>query len=200
MILVALIILKKAREYLFKSNELEKMPRNSQKGKKGFAKHCYGTRRHRLYHKKGDDKSKKSPAAPSPHSPQLLVGGLAPSTDVATRLESDPKAQRNLNTIFAQAATRGHDRFAATAGGGGSMRDLLNEKSDDEIDEDYETYEQEASDKEIRSWIFCQYLILESPDSEDWEDYLGEKGTISLIEDAGKGAFKNSDLFRKQIR
>ena len=74
------------------------------------------------------------------------------------------------------------------------MRDLLNEKSDDEIDEDYKTYEQEASDKEIRSWIFCQYLILESPDSEDWEDYLGEKGTISLIEDAGKGTFKSSDI------
>ena len=66
-----------------------------QKGKKGFAKYSYGTQRHRLAHRKGKDKSNKSPAAPPPppqlqtnaDTIQLIVGGA-----------SEPNAQISLNS------------------------------------------------------------------------------------------------------
>lgn len=72
--------------------------------------------------------------------------------------------------------------------------------SDDESDGDYNEFKQGFSEEQIRNWILTQYLICGAPDSDEWDDYLEEKGTISLIEDASEGKFKSSYLFRRQIR
>ena len=72
--------------------------------------------------------------------------------------------------------------------------------SDDESDgDDYREHTQDVDDETIRRWIFAQYRgVLLAPDADEWEDFAGEKGTISLIADAGKG-MKDALLLRRQI-
>jgi hypothetical protein len=173
------------------------MRQYGQKGKKGFAKHSYGTQRHRLSHRKGKGKSKKSPAAPPPppqlqtnaDTIQLLVGG-----------PSDNNIQSNLNGWFgsgSSSALPAARQYLPRASKMGPT--ILLEQVDDD-DEEYKKHVQKLEDETIRHWILAQYVgVLGAPDQDDWEDYAGGLGTISLIEKAG-GDMKESLLFRKQIR
>ena len=135
-----------------------KMPNHGKTGIKGFAKRCYGTRRHRLYHRKGEDKSKKSPTAPPPPSPPPQLQTARPYLSRTSKV-------------------------------GGGVQFNVEPVSDDESDgDDYREHTQDVDDEAMRHWIFVQYRgVLLAPDEDEWEDFAGVKGTISLIADAGEG-------------
>ncbi len=81
------------------------------------------------------------------------------------------------------------------------MRFNIEDNDDDPEDEDYQPYAPQLSDEAIRAWINGQYVgVLQSPDYDEWEDRCGEMGTISIIEDATQGKFKESNLLRRQIK
>ena len=83
------------------------------------------------------------------------------------------------------------------------LMELLGDNDvDDERDVDeYQLHQQQVNDKQIRCWIFTQYVaIIGAPDSDEWENCLGQKGLYITIEDASNGTLKSSWLLRKQIR
>jgi hypothetical protein len=153
-----------------------KMGKKGQKGQKGF-----------------------TIASKSNHSNQSFVCRRRKSTNKMLLIggASEPNAQINLNSS-SNSAGRPYLARASKLGGGVQF----NVESDESDDDDYQEqkHKQIVEDETIRYWIFAQYCgVLCAPDSDEWEDFAGEKGTISLIEEAGTG-LKDSYLFRKQIR
>ena len=97
-----------------------------------------------------------------------------PVTTVAATGVAEPNAQINLNSSSNSA---GRPSLARASKLGGGVQ--FNVESDESDDDDYQEQEhkQIVEDETIRYWIFAQYCgVLCAPDSDEWEDFAGERG------------------------